>query len=246
MQTLHTTLLTTGELTTVCSRLTPIWTPLFAGQPLLLAIAKAAAAHSEAIITAASRKTASDFTDPLKEGDSERDAAFTTLRDFAAAWAKNPTATPAQSAAAARLQAVFAHHGNALLRLGYNRQTGKMNELIADLRSSASTADLAALALAPLFTAMTTAQTAFENTMADKAASEGGLELPTISENRPPLVRFLNLLLDNIATWQEIGSTPELETAIGQIDEVITQIATPALARRTRKESEAPVVPPSA
>jgi hypothetical protein len=39
---------------------------------------------------------------------------------------------------------------------------------------------------------------------------------------------------------------PELETAIGQIDEVITQIATPALARRTRKESEAPVVPPSA
>jgi hypothetical protein len=55
-----------------------------------------------------------------------------------------------------------------------------------------------------------------------------------------------NLLLDNIATWQEIGSTPELETAIGQIDEVITQIATPALARRTRKESEPPVVPPTA
>jgi len=87
---------------------------------------------------------------------------------------------------------------------------------------------------------------AFEDTMADKAATEGSLELPTISENRPPLVRYLNLLLDNIATWQEIGSTPELETAIGQIDEVITQIATPALARRTRKESEPPVAPPTA
>ena len=56
----------------------------------------------------------------------------------------------------------------------------------------------------------------------------------------------MNLLLDKIATWQEIGSTPELETAIGQIDEVITQIATPALARRTRKESEPPVAPPTA
>jgi hypothetical protein len=239
-------LLTAGELTTACSRLTPIWTPLFAGQPLLLAIASAAAAHSQAITTAASRKTASDFTDPLKEGDSARDAAFASLRDIIATWMLNPIATPAQIAAAARLQAVFQHHGNTLNRLGYNRETGKMNELIADLRSPVSTADLATLALVPLFTAMTTAQTAFEDTMADKAATEGGLELPTISENRPPLVRYLNLLLDNIATWQEIGSTPELETAIGQIDEVITQIATPALARRTRKESEAPVVPPSA
>ena len=246
MQTLHTSLLTAGELTTACSRLTPIWMPLLAGQPLLLGTANAAVVHSRAIITAASRKTASDFTDPLKDGDSARDSAFASLRDIIATWILNPTATPAQIAAAVRLQAVVAHHGNTLNRLGYNRQTGKMNELIDDLRSPASTADLAMLALTPLFTAMTAAQATFEDIMADKAATEGGLELPTISEHRPPLVRYLNFLLDSLDIWQEIGSTPELEEAIGQIDEVITQIATPALARRTRKESETAEVPPTA
>ncbi len=246
MQTLHTKLLTTSELTTACSRLTLIWTPLFSDQPLQLAIANAAVGHSNAIIKAASRQNASSFTESLKEDDSERDSSFTTLRDFILTWMTNPTATPAQKSAAARLQTIFQHHGTTINRLGYNNQTGKMNELIEDLLGTTSTADLAALGLSHLFTAMKNAQAAFEATMADKAATEGGLELPTISENRPPLQRYLNALLDNIAIWQEIASTPELETAIGQIDEVITQITTPALARRTRKESEADKQPPNA
>jgi light-regulated signal transduction histidine kinase (bacteriophytochrome) len=252
MQTLLTSLLTTGELTTACVRLTPILTPLLAGQPLLLTISAAATTHSEAITLAATRKAASDFTDPLKENDNARDVAFTALRDFASNWTKNPLATPAQSAAAVRLQAIFAHHGNTLLRVGYTRQTAMMNALIADLRSTTATADLAAISLTPLFNAMTAAQTTFEATMADKAAAEGGLELPTIAAHRPQLEQYLKLLLENISVWQEIASTPELEEAIGKIDEVITQITTPALARRTRKESEQaeestpPDVPPTA
>ena len=59
-----------------------------------------------------------------------------------------------------------------------------------------------------------------------------------IPAHRPQLEQYPKLLLENISVWQEIASTPELEEAIGKIDEVITQITTPTLARRTRKETE--------
>jgi len=238
MKALYTTLLTTEELTTCAARLAPIWTPLFAGQPLLLAIATAVESHRAAIVRAASRKAASDFTDPLADGDSARDAAFSTLRNFSGTWAGNPAATAGQRAAGARLQEIFGRHGNGLIHLGYNRQTGKMEDLIADLRSPQSTADLAALDLAPLFAAMVTAQTDFEGITADKAATEGGDTLPSIATHRPALVRQINLLLSAIAEWQEVASTPALEEAISKMDEVIVQIATPALSRRTRNTEE--------
>ncbi len=239
MQSLYTTLLTTEELTTAAARLTPIWTPLFTGQPLLLAVAASVEAHRAAIVRAMSRKTASDFTDPLADGDHARDAAFTTLRDFSATWAKNPTAMPGQRAAGARLQETFDRHGNGIVHLGYNRESGKMNALIADLQRPQATADLASLILTPLFAALVTTQADFEGIMADKAAAEGGEALPSIAEHRPALIRQLNLLLSIIGEWQQVASGPTLEEAIGKMDEVILQIATPALARRTRSHSEA-------
>ena len=238
MQSLYTTLLTTEELTTAAARLAPIWTTLFAGQSLLLAVAAAAETHREAIVKAASRKTVSDFTDSLADSDAARDAAFTTLRDLSGTWAKNPSATPDQRVAAARLEDTFARHGNSIIHLGYNRESGIMNELIADLKSPQSTVDLAALNFAPLFAALVSAQAGFEDLMADKAATKGGELLPTVAEHRPALVRQVNLLLAVIAEWQAVASTPELEAAIGKMDEVIVQIATPALSRRTRANAE--------
>jgi hypothetical protein len=113
-----------------------------------------------------------------------------------------------------------------------------MDELIADLRSPQSTADLAALDLAPLFAAMATAQTDFEGIAADKAATEGGETLPSIAEHRPLLERYLNLLIGNIAVWQDVGPTAAVTDAINQIEEVITTITAPVVARRTRSQSE--------
>ncbi|GAA5484700.1 DUF6261 family protein [Haloferula sargassicola] len=234
---LHTTLLTTEELTTAALRLAAIYGPLLSGQTLLEKIGEAIEQDRAAIVLAASRKSGSDFTGLLKEGDTLRDAAFVALRDFVGSWAKNPIATAEQSAAAARLQEIFDHHGNTLHRLGYNRQSGKMEELIEDLQSSVSTADLVTLSLTPLFAQMEQAQTAFEGLKADKAATEGGLELPTIAEHRPRLERHLNLLLSNLATWNDLDPTPALTQAIGPMDEVITQLMAPALARRTKIKS---------
>jgi hypothetical protein len=238
MQTSYTTLLTTGELTTVFTRLDPIWTPLIAGQTVLESIAIAAGKNRDAIVKAASRHSSSDFTDPLKDGDNARDAAFTTLREFVATWAKNPTATPDQRAAGARLVEIIARHGNTLHRLGYTRQSGKMDDLIAELRNPAPAADIALLALKPLFDQMAAAHDSFEDIMADKAATEGGEDLPTIAENRPELVRRINLLLATLAEWQELAPTPALNEAIAKMDEVIVQIAAPALARRTKAQPE--------
>lgn len=234
MQTLHTSLLTTEELTTASARLLPIITPLLAGQAILLAIATAAETNREAIILAASRQAASDFTTPLKDQDTTRDAAFTTLRDFSATWAKDPSATPGQRAAGARLIQIFALHGNTLHRLGYNRQSGKMTALIADLSAVGATADLTALNLLPLFTRMAAAQADFEGIVADKVATEGGTPLPTLAEHRPELERQLNLLLSVIDEWHDLAPTAASTAAVGKMDEVIVQIATPALARRTK------------
>ncbi|MEO5913222.1 MAG: DUF6261 family protein [Luteolibacter sp.] len=243
MQSLFTTLLTTEELTTAAARLAPLWNPLFATQPLLGIISTAAEADRAAIIQAASRQAASDFTGPLKAADDTRDAAFTTLRDFSATWAKNPTATAEQRAAGDRLQAIFALHGNTLHRLGYNRQSGLMDALVADLKKPQSTADLTALNLAALFGQMEQAQTAFEDLAADKSATEGGETLPTIAQHRPLLTLRLNLLLDNIAQWETLAPTPELAGAIAKMDEVITTLMAPALARRTKAQAAPDPVP---
>ena len=242
---LHTTLLNNEELTTAASRLSVIWNPLLGSQTLLVKISETIETDRSAIVAAATRKTSSDFTDPLKDSDNLRDAAFSTLRDFIGSWVKNPIATADQKAAAARLLEIFSRHGNSLHSLGYNRQTGKMVKLITDLQSPASAADLAALSLTPIFTKMVQAQTDFENLMGDKAAAEGGQTLPTIAEHRPRLERNLNLMLSNLATWLELDPNPALTEAAGRIDEVIVQIATPALARRTKAKADAPADPPA-
>jgi len=53
-------------------------------------IAAAAEADRASILLATSRQANSNFTDSLKEADAARDAAFSSLRDFFATWAKSP------------------------------------------------------------------------------------------------------------------------------------------------------------
>lgn len=241
---LHTTLLNNEELTIICARLSAIWNPLLASQPLLAKISASLEADRAAIVKAASRKTSSDFTDPLKQGDAMRDAAFIALRDFIGTWSKNPIATTEQMAAAARLQEIFDRHGNRLHRLGYTRQSGAMEALLEDLKAPAATADLATLSLTPLHTQMAQAHADFEAIAADKTATESGDSLPTIAEHRPPLERRLYLMLGNFAAWLELDPTPELTEAAARMDEVIVQIVAPALARRTKaKPADAPAAP---
>jgi hypothetical protein len=238
MNQLHTSLLATEELTVATARLLPLITPLIAGQPIPEAIALSAEKHRAAIVLAASRQLGSNFTESLLNLDATRDAAFTALRDFANTYAKHPIATPELRAAAARLVQTIAHHGNTLHRLGYTRQSGKLNALIADLTTIDSTADLTTLDLLPLFTNLTTAQSDFENLVAEKAAVEGGIELPTTYTHRPELERQLNLLLDMIEEWHDLVPTPATTAAIAKMDEIITTISTPALARRSKAKSD--------
>lgn len=245
MQPLHTTLLNNQELTTTCTRLLPLCLPLFAGQPFLLVLAAAVEGHCTAIIEAGTRDGSSGFTDATSTADAKRDAAFSTLRKLADTAVHHPLYTAEQHAAGARITAIFARHGNTLHRLGNNRQTGKMNELIKELGEAGPTADLAAITLAPVFAAMVAAQAAFEAVISAKNTTEGADDTPTITEHRPLLVRQLNLLLDIVAEWQVISPSPALELAISKMDEVIVQIATPALARRTLAETVKPEpVPP--
>ncbi len=112
-----------------------------------------------------------------------------------------------------------------------------MDALIVDLKKPQSTADLAALTLGPLFTQMDQSQSATEDLAADKSATEGGEILPTVAGHRPLLMLRLNLLLNNIAQWQALAPTPALIEAIAKMDEVITTLMAPALARRTKAEA---------
>jgi hypothetical protein len=244
MQTLYTSLLTIEELSAAGARLLPIITPLIAGNPLLIAIATAAQDHHSAIVLASSRQASSNYTGPLKEADATRDAAFSSLRDYCATGMKDPIATPERRAAAARLVQIIALHGNTLHHLGYNRQSGKMTALIADLGKASATADLTALNLLPLFNQLSAAQSAFEEIVAEKTAVEGGETLPTFAEHRPELERQLNLLLAAIEEWHDLAPSPASTAAVGQMDEIIVQIATPALTRRTKSEPT-PTLPPA-
>ena len=244
MKPLLASLLTTGELTTAAERLHPVFVLALAGQPLLLQILAAAEQHRSALVLSATRKDGSDFTDPLRLADAARDAAFISLRNFATTWSTTPTASAGMSAAAARLVQIFTHHGNTLYTLGYAQETAKINELITDLRSPAATADLTTLSLTALFAELVSKQQEFEILMADKIATESGQNLPTINQHRPQLERYLNLLLAAIEAAAEIQPSAALSKWIDEINDIITVITTPALARRTRQEHE--VTPPSA
>ncbi len=98
----------------------------------------------------------------------------------------------------------------ALVKHGYTRQTGHLTFLIADLKKPQPTADLAAISQTAPFANMVQAQTAFEALTTDRAATEDGQTLPTLSEHRPQLERRINLILNNLAEWQAPASTPAL------------------------------------
>ncbi len=242
MEDLHTSLLLNEELVVASERLSILWTPLLAGDPMLARISAEADADRGAIVAAGSRQAASDFTGPLGEADARRDAAFMTLRDFTDGWVSNPVATPEQAAAAGRLQAIFSTHGRTLHRLGYTRQSGKMTQLLSDLAKPTSVADLAALGLTAVEGALRSAQGEFEQLKSDKAATEGGTELPSVTRHRGPLARRMGLILGALEEIEELAPTPALETAIEAMDGVIVSIMGPARARQTAGQSAPPPV----
>ncbi len=237
METLHTTFLTTDELVAASDQLLPVLRETLVGNPLLLAVAAEAAADVNAINLAATREQGNKLTDPIKAADGARDNAFRTLRDFANVWAHNETAAEANRTAGNRLSAIFSKHGNSLHRLGYNKQSGALEGLFADLASAQSQADLKQLNLNSFHAELIAAQDAFEAVWAQRSNPSTQDTLPLLGEHVTPLKRRLSFLLEAVEQWQRLGLPETTEPSVTKLNVIITDLMTPVLARQTREEN---------
>jgi len=239
MENLATSLLTNEELAACATRLLPPLEDLFAGEPFLASVGKAAASDLASIQAAGTRELKNKLTDPVRDADAVRDQAFTSLRDFANAWAENQIATPEQRAAGERLRALFVKHGISLHRKGYTMQTGLLEALFVELSSKVSQADLALINLTPLLQQLERAHKAFEALWKKKAGSAGAVELPRVKEHLPNLKRRLNLLLEAAEEWSRLSPPAEKAKLLAELEGLIQEMMTPVLARQTRAKKQA-------
>jgi hypothetical protein len=239
METLYTSLLTSDELVAASDQLLPVLQETLTGNPLLLAVAAEAESDVKAINLAATRELGNKLTDPIKSADGVRDNAFRTLRDFASVWAHNQTAPEANRTAGHRLSAMFTKHGNSLHRLGYNKQSGALEGLFADLASAQSQADLKQLNLDGFHAELIAAQDAFEAVWAQRSNPSTQDTLPLKWDHTVQLRWRLSFLLESVEQWERLGLPEATQPLVTRLNVIITDLMKPVLARQTREENQA-------
>lgn len=246
MQELHTTLLNNAELIAAATRILPVMEPVMSNEPLLMKVSAAAAKDADELGEAEAADRSDPFTQPLKDADAARDAAFVAARDYCKAFTSLPAG--AKRAAGDLVSGVFNGHGVSLHRLGYAQQTGRMVDLFAELDAAPVKTALVAINGTEFVQGMKETQTAFEELIKQRAAAKADGGPPVLlTPSRRNLTRRLAFLLESVAVWSEVEAPPELAAVIARLDALISEIMAPARTRRTREANNAapaaPVVP---
>lgn len=222
--------------------------PALAADPAISPILTMVAKDRAALKKALTHSPGSSHTARIAKADEERDDAFVVFRGFCES-AERRRAKPEHAAAGERLMRLIRAAGYSLQTFGNSAETGALNALFEALTSTAAVADLAKISATDLLDELKTAQAAFETALSGRNA-EGAVSYPALAKVRATLGNRLVLLCGMINTLDELDSAnakPELDTLIARLNETITEILSPARARRSRGEnaasSAAPVKP---
>lgn len=235
IQPFHFSFLLAEELEASAERmLSPIPAAL-AADPAISPILRMVARDRTALRKALTNTPGSSHTALIAQADEERDDAFVAFRGFCES-AERRRAKPEHAAAGERLMRMIRAAGYSLQTLGNSTETGALNALFTALSSTAAVADLTKISATELLDELKTAQTTFETALSGRN-TEDTESYPALAKARASLGNRLALLCGMINTLDELDSAntrPELDTLIARLNETITEILSPARARRSR------------
>jgi len=248
IENLHFSLLDAEELDAGAERITTLVTESVPADPLLSSILTLITKDRSALQLALSNAQGSAHTALIAGADAARDDAFVALRSHCESAIRRRT-KPAHAAAGELLLRHIRTAGYSLHSFGNSAETGAINVLLTAFASTEVKAAIAQITAGELLTEFKDAQAAFETTFHARIDEKSSVTYPALANARAILGNRLQLLLGLVGALDELDSAntrPELDTLIARLNEAITQILTPARARRTREESISvkPPVPP--
>lgn len=229
-------LLLPAELLTLASRLIQVCKGALMATPFiqkLLALCEQDRDEMEKVLA---RVRNSGYTQQLFARDEARDGAFVALRDLVKASVSR--ALPEVRQAGELISERIKKYGFSLHRLGYTQESTQLQLLIHDLDQSPATEALKTLGAESWYADLKTAQVSFEETYQHKVAVEAQEDFPLLREAKAKLGRHLQLLLDCVGLLEEINESPEIPLIVEKLNMVITDVMTPARARKKRNEKE--------
>jgi len=212
-------------------------------QPILPLITKDRAALQKAL----SNSRGSTLTKKIATADEIRDDAFVSFRSVC----ENATrrrSKPDFIAAGELLMRLILAQGYTLQDFGNSSETGALNALFKSLLDPAPTAALTLIDADEYLTELKEAQTQFEQILNSRTDEQAAKDYPLLATTKAALGKRLQLLLGFVSTLDDAditGTRPELDLLIARLNDTLTEILTPARARRSRATTPDEVPPPA-
>ena len=177
----------------------------------------------------------SDYTRKLAEADEVRDRAYLALRYYLVACSY--VSVDGYSAAADTLLGIFKRLGWSMQNEGYQTESSRLGNLIAELQQEGNAALLTTLEATAWLERMMTAADAFEAVYQQKLTTEAADTTTSAYRLRKVLQEQIEMSLSWLEVQQQFNKSDELSALIGQVNELITNTMITARANATRKSS---------
>ena len=177
----------------------------------------------------------SEYTAKLAKADEVRDNAYLALRHYLVACSY--ASVDGYSAAANTLLSIFKRLGWSMQKAGYQTESSRLGNLIAELQQEGNAALLTTLEATAWLERMMTAADAFEAMYQQKLTAEAADDTTSAYRLRKVLQQQIEMSLSWMEVQQQFNKSDELSTLIGQVNELIANTMTTARANATRKSS---------
>ena len=177
----------------------------------------------------------SEYTAKLAAADEVRDRAYLALRHYLVACSY--ASLEGYTAAADTLLSIFKRLGWSMHSLGYQNESSRMGNLIAELQTDENTALLNTVQATAWLERMMTAADAFEAMFQQKLTAEAADDTTSAYRLRKDLQQQIEMNLSWMEVQQQFNKSDELATLIEQVNELTANTMTTARANSTRKSS---------
>ena len=177
----------------------------------------------------------SEYTAKLASADEARDRAYLALRHYLVACSY--ASLEGYPAAADTLLGIFKRLGWSMQNEGYQTESSRLGNLIAELSQEGNAALLTTLEATAWLERMMTAADAFEAVYQQKLTTEAADTTTSAYRLRKVLQNQIEMSLSWLEVQQQFNKSDELSTLIGQVDELIANTMATARANATRKSS---------
>ncbi len=229
------TMLSSDEAHISATRLYKTATDSIPNDPFLSKVGKLLEPPILDLSIALGRTTDSTMVKLVESKDDVRDARFIGFRDYCKALASDDD--PAVASAAKLLVHILKELGWTLYQEGDATESSLLHTLFEKLGKAPESTYVTAIDATSRLASLKAAQLDFETTITTKVDAKTKQEYPKIRKCRHLIARYLGGMLDYIDLMAEIEGGV-YKTAVGKIDEIITEFETIARSRQTRKETE--------